>query len=279
MKKLNSFLMMTLGCVLLAFGVYYFKIPNGFVTGGVTGIATLLAPLTSITAGSWIWILNIVLLVLGFIILGNENGLKTFYCSMLYSAITFVLEIVCPLSKPLSDEPLLELIYAMLLTSIGSALIFNSNASSGGTDIVALILKKFTSINVGKALLVVDFIVATSSFFVYGIVAGLFSLLGLFAKAFIVDAVIENLNTCKYFVVITDKREEISEYIIKTLHHGVTVNSVIGEYTKQEKTMIHTVCRRMEAIRLRDEIKRVDPHAFIIVTTSSEIIGRGFRNV
>lgn len=279
MKKLNSFLMMTLGCVLLAFGVYFFKIPNGFVTGGVTGIATLLAPLTPITAGAWIWILNIALLVLGFIILGGENGLKTFYCSMLYSAITFVLEIVCPLSKPLSNEPLLELIYAMLLTSIGSALIFNSNASSGGTDIVALILKKFTSINVGKALLVVDFIVATSSFFVYGVVAGLFSLLGLFAKAFIVDAVIENLNTCKYFVVITDKREEISEYIIKTLHHGVTVNSVIGEYTKQEKTMIHTVCKRMEAIRLRDEIKRVDPHAFIIVTTSSEIIGRGFRNV
>ncbi len=279
MKKFNSFFMMTLGCVLLAFGVYFFKIPNGFVTGGVTGVATILAPLTPITAGAWIWILNIVLFVLGFIILGTENGLKTFYCSMLYSAITFVLEIVCPLSKPLSDEPLLELVYAMLLTSIGAALIFNSNASAGGTDVVALILKKYTSIDVGKSLLVADFIVAVSSFFVYGAVAGLFSLLGLFSKAFIVDAVIENLNTCKYFVVITDKHEEISEYIMKTLHHGVTVNSVIGEYTKKEKTMIHTVCKRMEAIRLRDEIRRVDPHAFIIVTTSSEIIGKGFRSV
>lgn len=279
MKKLKTFIMMTMGCILISVGVYFFKIPNGFVTGGVTGIATILAPLTFITAGTWIWILNIFLLVVGYIILGNENTLKTFYCSMLYSAITYVLELLVPLSGPLSNQPLLELIYAMLLTSVGAAFLFNSNASSGGTDIVALILKKYTSLNVGKALLFVDFIVATSSFFVYGIVAGLFSLLGLFAKAFIVDAVIENLNTCKYFVVITSKREEISDFIIRSLHHGVTVGQVTGDYTKEEKTMIHTVCKRIEAVRLRDEIKKIDPHAFIIITTSSEIIGRGFRSV
>ena len=279
MKKTKNFFMMTLGCILLSVGVYFFKIPNGFVTGGVTGIATILAPLTPISAAVWIWIFNIALLLIGFIFLGKKNGIKTVYCSMLYSAITYFLELLIPLSQPLSNQPLLELVYAMLLTGIGSAFIFNSNASAGGTDITALILKKYTPIDVGKALLVVDAIVAVSSFFVYGIQAGLFSILGLFSKAFIVDAVIENLNTCKYFVVITDKREEISEFIIKTLHHGVTVNSVIGEYTKEEKTMIHTVCKRIEAIRLRNEIKRIDPHAFMIITTSSEIIGRGFRSV
>ena len=160
---------------------------------------------------------------------------------MFYSAITYLLEIFLPLSSPLTDQPFLELVYAMLLTSIGSAMIFNANASSGGTDIVALILKKFTSIDVGKALLIVDFFVAASSFFVFGIKTGLYSLLGLFAKAFIVDAVIENLNTCKYFVVITNEREKISEFIIKELHHGVTINAVTGEYTKEEKTMIHSV--------------------------------------
>ena len=125
----------------------------------------------------------------------------------------------------------------------------------------------------------VDFLVAASSFLVFDIQTGLFSLLGLFAKAFIVDAVIDNLNTCKYFVVITEKRDEISEFIMETLHHGVTVNSVVGEYTKQEKAMIHTVCKRIEAIRLRNKIREIDPGAFIIVTTSSEIIGRGFRGI
>lgn len=279
MKKFKNFLTMTVGCVLLAFGVYFFKIPNGFATGGVTGIGTVLAQITPVTPGVWIWGLNIVLLLVGFIFLGGQTGVKTIYCSMFYSGITYFLEKFLPLTEPLSDQPLLELIYAMLLTSIGSAMIFNSNASSGGTDIVALLLKKFTSIDVGKALLISDFIVAASSFVVFDIKTGLFSLLGLFAKAFLVDAVIENLNICKYFIVITDKREEISGYIMRTLHHGVTVHSAVGEYTKGEKSMIHTVCKRTEAIKLRAAIKEMDPHAFIIVTTSSEIIGRGFRGV
>ncbi len=198
---------------------------------------------------------------------------------MFYSALTYLFELFIPLSAPLTNQPLLELVYAMLLTAIGSAMIFNSDASSGGTDIAALVLKKFTNLDVGKSLLAVDFIVAMSSFFVFNIQSGLFSMLGLFSKAFLVDSVIESLNTCKYFVVITTKREEISQYIIKTLHHGVTVSDAVGEFTKEKRVMIHTVCKRAEAIKFKKKIKEIDPSSFIIVTTSSEIIGRGFRNV
>ena len=278
-QKINKFLFMNLGCILLSVGIYFFKIPNGFVTGGVSGIGTLLGKITPITPAVWIWILNVVLMILGFLLLGKQNGIKTVYCSMLYSVIMYLLEIFVPISSPLSNQPMLELVYAMILTAIGSAIIFNCDASSGGTDIAALILKKYSKIDVGKALLCVDFVVALSSFLIFNVATGLFSLLGLFAKAFIVDGVIENLNTCKYFIVITTKREAISNYIIETLHHGVTVNTVLGEYTKEEKTMIHTVCKRGEAIKLRSIIKEIDPHAFIIITTSSEIIGRGFRSV
>ena len=277
--KLKNFITMNIGCVLLSVGIYFFKIPNGFSTGGVSGIGTVLGKISPITPAVWIWILNIVLLLLGFLFLGWQNSFKTLYCSMFYSAITFLFELYVPMYSPLTNQPLLELTYAMLLTSIGSAMIFNSDASSGGTDIAALILKKFTDINVGKALLAVDFVVAASSFLVFNIQAGLFSLLGLFAKAFLVDTVIESFNTCKYFVVITTKREEISRYIIEDLHHGATVGSVVGEFTKDERTMIHTVCKRVEAIKLRKKIKEIDPESFIIVTTSSEIIGRGFRGV
>ncbi|MBR0277709.1 MAG: YitT family protein [Clostridia bacterium] len=264
---------------MLAAGVYFFKIQNNFVTGGVSGMGLLLAAVTPISAGIWIWILNVALLVIGFSILGRDVGMKTVYCSMLYSAFTYIFEKYFALSEPLTNQILLELIYAMLLTSIGSALIFNSDASSGGTDIVALIMKKYTSIDVGKALLLTDFTVALSSFWFFGIQTGLYSLLGLFSKAFIVDGVIENFNTCKYFVVITSKKDEIRDYIINELHHGATSNTVIGEYTNEEKTMIHTVCKRMEAIKLRKYIKEIDPKSFIIITTSSEIIGRGFRSV
>lgn len=282
MKKQNKFLeflMMNAGCILLAVGVYFFKIPNGFTTGGVSGMGTVLGKITPISPAAWIWILNIGLLLLGFLFLGRQTGIKTVYCSMFYSALTYLFEWIFPLSAPLTDQPFLELAYAMLLTAIGAAMIFNTGASSGGTDIAALILKKFTSLDVGKALLAVDFVVAATSFIVFDIRIGLFSFMGLFAKAFIVDGVIESFHTCKYFIVITTKRKEISEYIMGTLHHGVTVNTVVGEFTGEEKSMIHTVCRRMEAIRLRNRVRELDPHSFIIITTSSEIIGRGFRGV
>jgi uncharacterized membrane-anchored protein YitT (DUF2179 family) len=279
MKKFSGFIMMTLGCIFLAAGVYFFKIPNGFATGGVTGIATILGKITPITPSIWILGLNILLLILGFIFFGKKTGLKTVYCSLAYSALTFVFESLVPLDKPVTAQPFMELAYAMLLTSIGSAIIFYCDASSGGTDIVALILKKYLKIDVGKALLGADCIVAIGAFFVFDIETGLFSLLGLFAKAFIVDAVIENLNSCKYFIVITSKHEEISKYIMEFLHHGVTVSKAVGEYTQEEKAMLHTVCRRIEAIRLREQIRKLDPEAFIIITTSSEIIGRGFRSV
>lgn len=279
MKKLKEMLTMTVGIILLSVGVYFFKIPNGFSTGGVTGIGTILGEMTPISSGIWIWILNIVLLLVGFVFLGRGTGLKTVYCSLAYSTLIYIFELFVPLENPLSNQPLLELIYAMLLTSIGSAMIFYSGASSGGTDIAALIMKKYAKLDVGKALLCVDFVVAASSFFVFGIETGLFSLLGLFAKAFIVDSVIESMNICKYFIVITTKPREISEYIMVALHHGVTSSKAIGEYTHEERTMIHTVCKRSEAIRLREHIRAIDPKAFTIITTSSEIIGRGFRGV
>ena len=279
MKRAKEMMWLHAGIVLLSVGVYFFKIPNGFSTGGVTGIGTILGAMTPITSGIWIWILNIGLLLVGFLFLGRSTGLKTVYCSMAYSALIYIFESFVPLKSPLSDQPLLELVYAMLLTSIGSAMIFNSGASSGGTDIAALILKKYMKINVGGALLCVDFVVAASAFFVFGVKTGLFSLLGLFAKAFIVDGVIESLNTCKYYIIITQKPQEISQFIITALHHGVTTSRAVGEYTHEERTMIHTVCKRAEAVRLREHIREIDPKAFTIITTSSEIIGRGFRGV
>ncbi len=279
-NKISKLLTMNVGIFMLSVGVYFFKIPNGFSTGGVSGIGTIFGNIFPIfSATQWILLINIVLLAVGFVFLGKQNGIKTVYCSVMYSLLARVFEIVFPLSQPLTREPLMELCYAMLLTGIGSAFIFNAEASSGGTDIIALILKKYTKLDVGKALLCTDFVIAIGSFFVFGVEVGLFSLLGLFAKAFLIDVIIDNLNSYKYFVVITEKPTEIKNYIMLTLHHGVTSNRAIGEFTSSEKIMIHTVCKRIEAIKLKANIKNIDPHAFIIVTTTSEIIGRGFRSV
>lgn len=279
-KEIKEYLFIIIGTLMLTTGVYFFKIPNGFATGGVSGIGTILGKITPhISAGSWIMIINVVLLLLGFAFLGKQNGVRTVFCSLLFSTLTYVLEFVVPMTAPLTDQPLLELVYAMLLTAFGSAIIFNVGASSGGTDIAALILKKYTRLDVGKALLVVDFFIAASTFVVFSVKAGLFSMAGLFAKAFLVDSIIDNINSCKYFVVITDKSDMINEYITTELHHSCTITDATGGYSHTGKVMIHTVCKRIEAIKLRLHIKRIDPSAFIIITTTSEIIGRGFRSI
>jgi len=158
-------------------------------------------------------------------------------------------------------------------------MLFFTDSSSGGTDIVALILKKYTNLDIGKALLATDFIIAVSSFWVFGIQTGLFSLLGLFAKAFLVDGVIENMNTSKYFTIITSKPDEISSYITESIHHSFTKIQGVGGYTGEERTVLLTVCRRVEGARLKKIVKQIDPGAFVIVSNSSEIIGKGFRGI
>lgn len=275
----KDYIIMILGTVFMSAGVYFFKIPNGFSTGGVSGISTLLGTLTPVSAATWIVIFNAALLLIGFIFLGKSTGIRTVFCSLLFSGLTKLFEILFPLNAPLTDEPFLELVWAMLLTSIGSAMIFFRRGSSGGTDIVALIIKKYVNINVGKALLCSDTLIALGSFFVFDVKTGLFSLLGLFAKAFLVDGIIESLDSCKCFMIITSKPDEIIDYIINTMKRSATLVEATGAYSHDNKFMIYTVCRRIQAIRLQHRIKEVDRGAFITITTSSQIIGRGFRDV
>lgn len=274
------------GILLMALGIYFFKAPNGFATGGVSGVAIILARTFPImTQSLYMMMINILLLIVGVVLLGKECGLLTIFCSLMLSLENWLLEMLVPLSEPLTAYPLLELVYAVLLTGIGAAIIFKCKASSGGTDIVALILKKHTSMNVGTALLCVDFIIAAMTFIkiTEGCIAidpqtGLFSMLGLFAKVFVVDDIIDSINLCKSFTIVTTKPSEINSFILNEVKHSATVVSAHGAFTGDEKTVIMTVCRRSEAIKLRKKVYELDPDAFIIITKTSEIMGKGFRD-
>ena len=133
--------------------------------------------------------------------------------------------------------------------------------------------------NVGRALLVSDFLIAATTFFVIGVEAGLYSVLGLFAKAFLIDSLIESINLCKSFTIITTKPDEIEDYIMNTLHRGVTAYDATGTYTHESRKVLMTVCRRSDAVKLKTVVKDLDPQSFVIVTNTSEIIGKGFRGV
>lgn len=279
-STLKSYLTITVGTVIMAVGIYFFKFPNNFSTGGVSALAMILSKLIPVmTAGQYMMIFNVLLLAIGLLIFGKTFAVQTVYCSMLLSVCTRVFEVVMPLSGPITKQTLLELVYAIGLTAIGSAIIFNEGASSGGTDIVAMILKKYTSLDIGKALLYSDIILAVASIWVFDIATGMFSILGLVMKAFVVDNVIDGINLSKCFTIITDKDKEICEFINKELHRGATVSECSGAFTGENRKMILTVLKRGQAVALKRFIKETDPHAFTMITNSSDILGKGFRTV
>lgn len=278
--EIKNFLLITFGTVLTAVGIYFFKFPNNFSTGGVSGISILLGKLVPfLSPAVSMWAINLILLLIGFLFFGRGFGLMTAYCSMLYSFLTWLFEVIYPMTAPFTDQPFLELCFAMMLPAVGSAILFNCNASTGGTDIVAMILKKYTSLDIGKALLVSDALIAFSACFVFDIRTGLFSLLGLIIKAFVVDSVIESINLCKYFSIVTSCPDAICDYIIQEMNRSSTVIDAIGAYSHENRKVILVACRRSEAVRLRQYIKTVDPKAFMFITNTSEIIGKGFRTV
>lgn len=276
-QKVKTWCMLTLGTILVAAGVYFFKFPNHFSTGGVSGISVILAHyFPSITPGTFVYIINMLLLLIGWITLGRDFGIHTAYVSILQSTVIFVLERVLPMSEPMTTQPLMELIFAVTLPAVGSAILFNHDASSGGTDIIAMIVQKHSTMNIGRALLCSDCIITLMACVAFGMETGLFSVLGLLIKSIIVDMVLENIHTCKCLNIVTSSPEPIEEYIIRTLNRSATRIQGEGIYTHDGKTVLMTAMSRRQAIQLRRFIRSVDPHAFILITNSSEIIGKGF---
>ena len=277
---IRDWLIMTAGIWIMCGGIYFFKFPNHFSTGGVTGISIVLGHyVPSMTPATFVTVINIALLLLGFAVFGRSFGVKTVYASLLMSGTLRLLEILVPMDGPMTSQPLVELMFAVGLPAVGSAILFNLGASSGGTDIVAMILRKYTSLNIGLALLCSDTIITVSAGFAFGMETGLFSVLGLIIKALFVDMVMDNLQVKKCFQIITSRPEPVEEYITQELHRGATQLHGEGVYTHEGKTVLMTVVSRHEAILLRNFIRQNDPGAFLIITSSTEIIGNGFRGV
>lgn len=270
-------LLINVGLLMMASSVYFFQKQNGFTLGGVGGLAIVLTKkFPIISQAIYMLIINIGLLILSLVLLGKKYTIKTAYCSLMYTFETWLFEEFIPLNGPMTEQPLLELVYAIMLLGIGGALIFNCGASSGGTDIVALILKKYAKLNVGMGSLIADIAVISFSISTFPIEITLFSILGLFVKSFMIDGVIENISLKKCVTIITTHPEVISEYILKKMQHGYTIYNAEGGFTGAPKKIILTVCRRTEVLKLKNQIKIVDPEAFVIITNTNEILGKGF---
>jgi uncharacterized membrane-anchored protein YitT (DUF2179 family) len=274
----QEYLLLTMGSLLIAVGVYFFKFPNHFSTGGVSGISIILNHyFAAVSPATFMFIINQLLLAVGFLVFGRSFGLRTAYCSLVMSGAAWILEAALPMSAPMTTQPLMELIFAVTLPAVGSAILFNLEASSGGTDVVAMILKRYTSLNIGISLLCADFAITLAACVAFGMETGLFSILGLMIKAVVVDMVLENIKVHKSFQIITTVPERIVRFVVEELHRGATELRGEGAYTHQEKTVILTVVSRAEAIKLRRYARETDPACFILITNTGEIIGKGFR--
>ena len=278
-SKLKNFSLLTISTLIMAVGIYFFKFANNFTFSGITGIAVLVTKFLPISSSDFSFVVNILLLIIGWIVLGKSFAEKTAYSTILLSVSLSLLERIYPMSHPLTNEPLLELIFAILLPALGSAILFNIGASSGGTDVIAMILKKYTNVDIGKGLMISDPIFTLAGFLVFNVKTGLYSLLGLIMRSALIDNFIESFNRSKYFHVVTSNATCICDFIQNDLQRGATIVNATGAFTGDDKYIILTVLSPSQAVKLRNFIKEHDPKAFLLISNTSEIIGKGFHSV
>jgi len=277
----HDYLRIMLGCLLIAIGVYFIQFQNEFIISSVTGLSILISRATNYAVSKSLvnFIINSSLLVVGYIMLGKEFTVRTTFASVFFATSLLVLDILFPLPDgvPLTNEPFLELAFGVIVPAIGSAILFNVRASSGGTDIVAMILRKFTDLNIGSALILIDMVLVLSTFFIYqDIKKGMLCVLGLMLKAVAIDYVFENFKTNKCFNIITTKPKEIAQAIID-MGRSATIFRGEGAYTHKAVDIVVCIVSRQQAVKLRTITKVVDPNSFCYITNTMDIMGKGFK--
>lgn len=278
-ENLRTFGLINFGTLMVALGVYFFRIPNNFSTGGVSGLSVILAKLfPSLSTGTIITALNMALLLLGFVVINGAFGIRTIYSTLLFSLIIAGLERLAPMTKPMTNQPFLELIFSILLPAFGTAILFDVDASTGGTDIIAMILRKYTHMEVGRGLFCADVGVAVLGCIVFGMDTGLYSIMGLLMKGFLVDSIMESFNINKYFHIVTDRPQVICDFVVQEFNRSATILHGTGLFSHLDKTILFVVLSRPQAAKLHTFLRKNDPGAFVTITNTSNIIGKGFRD-
>lgn len=281
-RFLQFFGMLNGGLVLTAASIVLFKTPNHFAFGGTSGVSVILSTLfPSLPVGAFMWIINIALVVLGFIFLERRAILWSVFASFALSAYVSLFEMLFPGASAVSitGDMWLDLCFAVLLPAIGSAMVFDIGASTGGTDILAMILRRHSTLEIGRALLLVDIGIVAIAAVLYGPRVGLYCVLGLFAKTLVVDKAIESIHLRKVCTIICREPLKVEKFIVRDLKRTATISRGYGAFSGRCVTVIMCVLSRREAVKLRRYAREVDPGCFMTIVDSSEIIGRGFRGV
>ncbi|GFZ29717.1 hypothetical protein CSC2_02430 [Clostridium zeae] len=276
-NKFKDFLLLFTGSVLVALGTYFFLAPNKIAAGGISGIAIIINSLIpKLPIGGLMMCMEIILFLLGILVIGPFFGGKTIFCSFSISGVILILEEVFPNIKPISDDVLIQLIFGVLICGLGMGIVFNQNASTGGTDIIAKIINKYFNISIGNSLLAADIIITIAATSIFGVNIGLYSILGVIINCTLIDKVIKTLNTYKQVAIISSQGEEIKRYIMDILERSATIYYAKGAYNNNESEVITTILSRKQFIQLKEYIGSIDDRAFITINEVNEVVGEGF---
>lgn len=270
-RSVNEFFVITLGTLIVAVAVYFFMLPSHVTVGSGTALALVISNYVPLSVSTITLIINIVLLLLGFLLIGPEFGAKTVYSTLLMPVVLGVLEKLFPNFQSITQDPLLDVLCYILVVGIGLALLFSCNASSGGLDIVAKLMNKFLRMEVGKAMSLSGMLVALSSALCYEKDIVVLSVLGTFFGGLIVDYFIFGMDIKRRVCIISPKVDEIVQFILHELHSGASLNEIIGAYDNKIRREIIVIVDKQEFKRLMDYMQKTDPKAFITVYSVSEI--------
>ena len=256
---------------IIAAAVYFFLVPSHASVSSISGLGIVLANFVPLPLSAITMILNVVLLVIGFLTCGREFGAKTVYTSILLPAFIGLFERLFPNLGSLTDSQELDVLCYLLVVSVGLSILFNRNASSGGLDIVAKIMNKYLHMDLGKAMSLSGICVALSAALVYDKKTVVLSVLGTYFNGLVLDHFIFDHNIKRRVCIITGKEEELRRFIIEDLHSGATVYESYGAYNMQKRREIITIVDKAEYQKLMSYMNREDPQAFITVYTVSDI--------
>jgi len=275
--NLKRFVYINIGLLIMTVGLYFFLMPSNLAVGGATGLAMILNYLIpSIPMGIILAALNVILFIVAFVAIGKDFGGYTIYSSFAFSAMIAIFEYIIPMKAPFTDDLFINLIFGILISGVGMGIVFNEDASTGGTDIIAKIINKYSGIAMGKSLLISDFLIVVFASFVYGARLGMYALLGIVINSFVIDKIISGFNVKINMMIISKELDDINDFILKEIGRGTTIYIAIGGYSKEEKRIINTIVSRDEYVRIRDYIRSVDNKAFISVSHITEVEGEGF---
>lgn len=270
-EKIVDFMMITIGTTIVAAAVFFFMVPSNVSVGSIAALAMIVAKFVPLSISALTFLMNVALLIFGFVFIGREFGAKTVYTALTLPIIMGIFEVVFPNNQSLTNDQTLDVICYICLVSIGQSMLFVRNASSGGLDIIGKFMNKYFHMELGKAVGLAGMVVALCSVLVNDLKTVILSVLGTYFGGIILDHFIFGTTIKKRVCIISKKEQEILDFILHELHSGATKYHAYGTYSDAQHTEINTIVDKNEYLKLMNFITKVDPSAFVTVYAVNEM--------